>query len=309
MADKELKIDYEFKRLSNNRSFRDYLLLEKELIENGCKEPISVWNGYIIEGIERYEICLNHGIPFYINDMDFDCKEAALAWVCSNQLKMGELVEEYRRFLIGIQYSYERVANSKRRKRGAMQYTATDNPEAKLNFQMEENISNAIGEENNVAAGTVRKYASYARALMVLDRKEPQLFTKIITGQYKISHNNIVHLSKMSEQEVKRFTKRISSTNNIYIQYKNSRKLFQVKPKTEDTTTKPPSIKDMPEFDPDAEVVGLTLTIPTWTSSMNRVLNKTDFKIVSEKAKSKLIDVLLDLETVIEEMEFKMEER
>jgi len=249
------------------------------------------------------------GIPFYINDMDFDCKEAALAWVCSNQLKMGELVEEYRRFLIGIQYSYERVANSKRRKRGAMQYTATDNPEAKLNFQMEENISNAIGEENNVAAGTVRKYASYARALMVLDRKEPQLFTKIITGQYKISHNNIVHLSKMSEQEVKRFTKRISSTNNIYIQYKNSRKLFQVKPKTEDTTTKPPSIKDMPEFDPDAEVVGLTLTIPTWTSSMNRVLNKTDFKIVSEKAKSKLIDVLLDLETVIEEMEFKMEER
>ena len=30
MADKELKIDYEFKRLCSNRSFRDYVLLEKE---------------------------------------------------------------------------------------------------------------------------------------------------------------------------------------------------------------------------------------------------------------------------------------
>ena len=64
----------------------------------------------------------------------------------------------------------------------------------------------------------------------------------------------------------------------------------------------------MPEFDPDAEVVGLTLTIPTWIGSIKRILDKTDFGKVSAMAKNKLLDVLLDLETVVEEIEIKMEE-
>jgi len=302
MADKELKIDYDFKRLCSNRSFRDYVLLEKDLVENGCKENVIVWNGYIIDGIDRYEICLSHGIPFYIAEMDFDCKEAAIAWVCAKQLQTEVMPEEYRRFLIGAQYSYERIANSKRRKRGVNQYTTTDSPDIKFNVQMEENISGAIGDENNVAAGTVRKYACYARALLILDKKEPQLFSKIVTGQYKISHNNIISLSKMSEQDVKRFNKKISSSSDVYIQYKNTRKMFQVRPKTELQKTKAPSIKDMPQFDPDAEVVGLTLTIPSWTSSIKRTQNKADFDIVSEKAKDHLYNVLLDLEDAITEI-------
>ena len=302
MADKELKIDYEFKRLCSNRSFRDYVLLEKELLANGCKENVVVWNGFIIDGIDRYEICLSHGILFYIDEMDFDCKEAAIAWVCQKHLQTEMMTEECRRFLIGAQYSYERIANSKRRKRGVNQYTTTDSPDITNMVQMEENISGAIAEENNVAAGTVRKYACYARALLILDKKDPQLFSKIITGQYKISHNNIISLSKMSEQDVKRFNKKISNSNDVYIQYKNTRKMFQVRPKTEIQKSKAPSIKDMPEFDPDAEVVGLTLTIPSWTSSIKRTQNKANFDIVSEKAKDHLYNVLLDLEDAITEM-------
>ena len=49
-----------------------------------------------------------------------------------------------------------------------------------------------------------------------------------------------------------------------------------------------PSIRNLPQFDPDAEIASLTLTIPSWNSSIERVLKVSDFKIASDTAKNKL---------------------
>ena len=49
-----------------------------------------------------------------------------------------------------------------------------------------------------------------------------------------------------------------------------------------------PSIRNLPQFDPDAEIASLTLTIPSWNSSIERVLKVSDFKIASDTAKYKL---------------------
>ena len=38
----------------------------------------------------------------------------------------------------------------------------------------------------------------------------------------------------------------------------------------------------------DAEIASLTLTIPSWNSSIERVLKVSDFKIASDTAKYKL---------------------
>ena len=48
-----------------------------------------------------------------------------------------------------------------------------------------------------------------------------------------------------------------------------------------------PSIRNLPQFDPDAEIASLTLTIPSWNSSIERVLKVSDFKIASYTAKYK----------------------
>ena len=56
-----------------------------------------------------------------------------------------------------------------------------------------------------------------------------------------------------------------------------------------------PSVKDMPAFDPDSEVASLSLTIPTWSSSIDRVFNNTDLQIISEKARSQLKTELMAL--------------
>ena len=58
----------------------------------------------------------------------------------------------------------------------------------------------------------------------------------------------------------------------------------------------------MPDFDPDAEITGLTLTIPSWTSSINRTRNHTDLNSISLKARMNLQHALFILQATIDEL-------
>ncbi len=56
----------------------------------------------------------------------------------------------------------------------------------------------------------------------------------------------------------------------------------------------------MPRYDPDAEVASLTLTIPTWVSSIRRVNNSADFTAVSAEAKHAVRKELILLKNEVE---------
>lgn len=58
----------------------------------------------------------------------------------------------------------------------------------------------------------------------------------------------------------------------------------------------------MPAYDPDAEAVGLTLTIPTWASSIERIDGIMDKTKLSKKARKNLIEALQMLKMKINEM-------
>ena len=73
--------------------------------------------------------------------------------------------------------------------------------------------------------------------------------------------------------------------------------------KSDDTVSaKSPSIKDMPQYDPDSEAASLTLTIPSWISSMNRISNAGDMSKFSKGAKNKLRNELDKLGDAISDM-------
>ena len=63
-----------------------------------------------------------------------------------------------------------------------------------------------------------------------------------------------------------------------------------------------PSVKAMPAFDPDAEISSLTLTIPSWSSSIERTRNTANLSIVSSKARNNLIVALGRLQDTVDEM-------
>ena len=64
----------------------------------------------------------------------------------------------------------------------------------------------------------------------------------------------------------------------------------------------------MPEYDPDAEVSSLALTIPTWISSIKRTQSMANFGLVSKKALCRLEQQLDTLVETINILRAQIEE-
>jgi len=79
-----LKIDSDFRNLIRPLSKKEYRQLEENLLSDGCLDPIIVWNGVIVDGHNRYEICKRHNISFEVYEMDFESREEVFAWICAH---------------------------------------------------------------------------------------------------------------------------------------------------------------------------------------------------------------------------------
>ena len=193
-----LEICKEFKSLIRPHPQKEFLELETSILNNGCLEPIKVWRGYIVDGHCRYDICTRYHIPFSVEEMPFDCKEAAVVWICATQCKRENITEEARHFLTGMQYETEKIINSNKR-------DDLLNPQEEDDFLPESEIlpcrhitAQRLAKENNVSFGTIQKYARYTRAILEIGRKAPELVPKILSGRYKMSHNSILEIERMS---------------------------------------------------------------------------------------------------------------
>ena len=298
-----LKTNPLFKDLIRPLKRKEYLQLEENLLNDGCREPIAVWNGTIVDGYNRYEICRKHRIPFAIVEMDFICPEEAIAWICANQLGRRNISDETRRFLIGKQYESEKVVTRVRNPIGINQYSIRDdtNEESeKGKNKLLTHTAKRIAQENNISRGTVEKYAIYSRAVDAIAQKEPAIVPKILSGQYKIAHKNVVELSKLSPQEIRKVEQNIQKVQEPFMQYNKIRDVISSTMESFREEEPVASIKDMPAFDPDADINVLSLTIPSWTSSIKRVYTKSDLSIVSKSARKKLI---AELNTLCQQIE------
>lgn len=100
-----LKIDNEFKNLLPPLTSDEYSQLEKEIIEEGgIHDPILVWNGYIVDGHNRYEICNKNGIEITkvetMKSLIGKEKSAVMDWIINHQtgrrnLTKSQLVKAY----------------------------------------------------------------------------------------------------------------------------------------------------------------------------------------------------------------------
>lgn len=315
----QLKTEDEFKNLIRPLSREEYAQLEANLVADGCRDPIITWNGVIIDGHNRYEICNRLHIPYAVQKMNFDGREEVIIWICVNQLGRRNIADEARRYLIGRQYEAEKMVGFNRNASGRNQYTNALNAKAphapnEVSGQdaKETYLRTAarIGDEYHISSVAVQKYAKYSKALDVLGKKMPEIVPKVLSGSYKISHDNIVALSEMDDEEVKELSVKIGLGTVPAIRYSESRRDLSGAPEKQNLSklTTLPAIKMTPKYDPDSLVNGLALTIPSWVSSIERTRTAGDMRLVSRKAKKRLREVLERLQCKIQALLNKMED-
>ena len=317
---KQLKIDAEFKNLIRPLRREEYAQLEANLVVDGCREPITIWNGTIVDGHNRYEICNRLHIPYAIQEMSFEGREEAIVWICGNQLGRRNITEETRKYLIGRQYEAEKDISFRRNANGYNQYSKladSDGLEAsakntgKRHRESSRYTAVKLGDKYHVSSGAVQKYAKYSQAIDALGEKMPELVPKILSGNYKISHDNIVALSEMDTAEMKELSSKIGLGSATFIRYSESRRDLSNNPESNAVSKQPiniPTIKTMPEYDPDSLAKGLTFTIPSWAGSIERTRIKSDLDVVSSETKGQLRAALNHLQSEIQALLAAMKE-
>ena len=82
----DLEINPELDSLFPALDEKELAMLEKSILEEGCTDPVVVWNNVVIDGHNRVRICRKHNIPFAIEERSFADLAEAMAWMISRQL-------------------------------------------------------------------------------------------------------------------------------------------------------------------------------------------------------------------------------
>jgi hypothetical protein len=69
-----------FRRVLKTRQ-DEYKLLEQSILDEGVRDKIVTWQGYIIDGHNRYKIAKKHGLTFETIEKEFDTIEDVKDWM------------------------------------------------------------------------------------------------------------------------------------------------------------------------------------------------------------------------------------
>jgi hypothetical protein len=81
----EFKIKEEFKKLIPPLTAEEFKQLETNCIDEGIRDAIVTWQGYIIDGHNRYKIATDWQLNFKTIKKAFESEEAVKEWMIINQ--------------------------------------------------------------------------------------------------------------------------------------------------------------------------------------------------------------------------------
>jgi len=309
MSEKLIR-DPEFERFVPPLTPKERELLEESILREGCRDAIIVWDNIILDGYNRYDICTRHGLPYKVKHMQMDSRDDAISWICINQMGRRNITEETRRYLIGKRYEAEKRIGA-RNATGRNQYTPkVVFPEMSGKAQWQQlryGVAGRIGNEYNKNHATIEKYGRYSQAVDRIAEVEPRIVPHILSGAVHIAQDNMIDLGKLSDRQIKAVAASIPYNTDYRLSRNNiidalRRDMNQTRPaeSVEIPEVLVESVKNMPAYDPDAEVASLTLTIPTWRTSIERVRSTADMQAVSGSAKAYLRKELDSLTHTIE---------
>jgi DNA modification methylase len=209
----ELQIKEEFKKFIPPLTVEEFKQLEDNCIAEGIRDAIVTWQGFIIDGHNRYEIAQKHGLKFRVEDKEFEGEEQAKDWMDANQLGRRNLTPDQRKILIGRRYNRDK--NTDRFK--GNQYTSGGDQS-----DHNQKTSERLAKENNTSAPSVRRYGKDAEKFDEIKEKQPELADKIWSGEKKLSdikkEENVIKLQEKKIQNAEILSKEVKENRPEIIQ-------------------------------------------------------------------------------------------
>lgn len=198
----EITIDATLQALIPPMGEEERAMLEQNVLEHGCRDPLVTWRGVLLDGHNRYAICQKHGIEFRTIEMEFDSIEQARVWMRNNQLGRRNLTPAWRLELqlankddlakIGAVKRVESKIGNKNAAADKTSLSQIDNDEP---TESKHNTQAAIAK----AAGTSTGMVGMAE---VVRKKAPDLWEKAKAGDTTVSaaYNKIKKQDEISQR-------------------------------------------------------------------------------------------------------------
>ena len=194
----EITIDNEFRDLLPTLDEETYKALEENLLQNGCRDALVLWEGVLIDGHNRYEICAKHGIPYGTVDKEFASREEAMIWIISTQVSRRNLTPMQLSHYRGLHY----ITDKKLRGNisGKNQYSeemVQNEPKPKS-----QRTSEHIAEKYKVSSSTIKRDAKVAAAISAIGEASPEAKRRILSGESNIDKKALEKLSARPKAEI-----------------------------------------------------------------------------------------------------------
>lgn len=174
-----LKIKEEYRSLIPPLTDEEFELLKANCIEYGIREPISVSEGFIIDGHNRYKIATENDLEYYTVEYDFDSEYDRIDWILINQLGRRNLNETQKDYLIGKRQINEKL-KPWRPVKGSKSWTLKKTAEK-------------LADEYGIGTSSVYNNANFAAGV---DKTAPELKDKILAGKAKVTKQDIQTIAK-----------------------------------------------------------------------------------------------------------------
>jgi hypothetical protein len=187
----EITIDPEFKALLDPLEDDELRQLEENILRDGCRDPLVVWNNILIDGHNRHEICTRHDLPFETITMVFNDRDAAMDWMDANQLGRRNLKPDSFTLILGRRYNRAKYKHGGRRekpKKPTLEETRSALfPEIQESAVPEETgqdssahfehlkTAEKIAAEHGVSAATVKRAGEFADAVEEVKKLQPEV--------------------------------------------------------------------------------------------------------------------------------------
>lgn len=251
----ELKVNKNFRRLVQPITGDELCSLERD-ISQSHDVKVFVYNDIIVGGYEEYELAKKLGIPIEYIPIPAENYSEAVIWICCAQLRRSDLTLTMRKYLIGRRSLTEQDIQNKKL-HGFSEKNSDRREKTKTAAR------GKIGKEYNYSYNAVRDYELCAKTVDVLFLKNTDLAVLLLRGEKYISQSNLIAFAGLSEIQ----------QENMLEDLVNNKRIIK----------KTPMIKNTPEYDPDAEISSLSLTVPSWINMIERI-GKNITPQITEKA-------------------------
>ena len=171
----EIKINPIFEKLIPSLGEAEFKVLEANILKSGCREPIVLWNGFIIDGHHRYKICKKHNLDFKTVNEPLDSEIEAKMWMIDNQFGRRD-VPTFMKIELALQFEdFEKELAQERKKAGKADH---------MQDFAGGTVRDKIGEKVGVSGEQVRRVKTILKNAPTEEIGELRLGNKSINESY-----------------------------------------------------------------------------------------------------------------------------